>query len=84
MVGLRSNGKGEAEEVVECALNPKRPQHLKRRGTGKRAGIMGSVAPNALVTAPLSSRHAHPREGNRHGHHSGSWVEPMGHDADAH
>jgi hypothetical protein len=44
---------------------------------------MGSVAPNALVTAPLSSRRAHPRECNRRSHHSGSWVEPMGRDVDA-
>jgi hypothetical protein len=83
MVRLRSNRKSEAEEVVECALNPKHPRHLKRRGAGKRADVMGSIAPNALVTAPLSSRRAHPREGNRHGHRSGSWVEPTGHDTDA-
>jgi hypothetical protein len=73
----------EAEEVVECALSPERPQLLKRRGAGKGAGVMGSVAPNALVTAPLSSRRAHLWEGNRRGHRSGSWVEPTGCDADA-
>jgi hypothetical protein len=83
MGGLCPDGRSEAEEVVECALNPERPRHLKRRGAGKGAGVMGSVAPNALVTAPLSSRRAHPREGNRHGHHSGSWVEPTGRDAEA-
>jgi hypothetical protein len=83
MVGLRSDGKSEAEEVVERALNPEHPRLLKRRGTGKEAGVMGSVAPNTSVTAPLSSRRAHPREVNHRGHHSGSWVELMGHDADA-
>jgi hypothetical protein len=83
MVGLCSDEKSEAEEVVECALNPECPRHLNRRGAGKGAGVMGSVAPNTSVTAPLSSRHAHPREGNRRGHRIGSWVEPTRHDADA-
>jgi hypothetical protein len=83
MVRLRSNGRSEAEEVVECVLDPECPRHLKRRNAGKGAGIMGSAMPNALVTAPLSSHRAHPREGNRRGHRSGSWVEPTGRDADA-
>jgi hypothetical protein len=83
MVGLCSDKKSEAEEVVECALDPECPRHLKRRDAGKGAGIMGSAMRNALVTAPLSSHRAHPREGNHRGHRSGSWVEPMGRDADA-
>jgi hypothetical protein len=45
---------------------------------------VGSTIPNTLVTAPLSSHHAHPREGNCRGHRSGSWEEPTGCDADAH
>jgi hypothetical protein len=44
---------------------------------------MGSVAPNTSITAPLSSRRAHPREGNRRGHRSRSWVKPMRRDVDA-
>jgi hypothetical protein len=35
MVGLCSDEKSEAEEVVECALNPEHPQHLNRRGQGR-------------------------------------------------
>jgi hypothetical protein len=44
---------------------------------------VGSVVPNASVTAPLYSYRAYPREGNRHGHRKGSWVELTGRDADA-
>jgi hypothetical protein len=76
MVGLHSDGRSEAEEVVECALDPERPRHLKRRDAGEGAGVMGSAMPNALVTTPLSSHRAHPQEGNRRGHRNGSWVEP--------
>jgi hypothetical protein len=62
MVRLRSNGRSEAEEVMECAIDPERPRHLKRSDAGERAGIIGSATPNALVTAPSSSHHAHPWE----------------------
>jgi hypothetical protein len=75
--------KRKAEEVIKCALSSESPQLLKRRGAGKGAGVMGLVVPNALETAPLSSRRAHPQKGNRRGHRSGSWVEPTGCDADA-
>jgi hypothetical protein len=62
MVGLRSNRRSEAEEVMECAVDPERPRHLKRNDVGERADVIGSAMPNALVTAPSSSNRAHPRE----------------------
>jgi hypothetical protein len=60
---------------VEYAFDPERPRHLKRSEAGERASIVGSAMPNASVTAPLFSRHARPREGNRRSHHNGSSVE---------
>jgi hypothetical protein len=74
MARLCSGRKSEAEEEVECALNPERPRYLKRSEAGKKAGVMGSAMPNSSVTAPLLSRHARPREGNC----NGSWEEPTG------
>jgi hypothetical protein len=44
---------------------------------------MGSVMPDASVTASFSSHRAYLREGNRRGHHSGSWEEPTGRAANA-
>jgi hypothetical protein len=78
MAGQSSEGKVEVEEEVECALNPKRPQYLRRGGRGEKG--VGSVAPDALVTAP---HHAHLLEGNRCGRRVKSWGKPMGHVADA-
>jgi hypothetical protein len=83
MVGLRSDGRSEAEEVMECALDPKHLRHLKWSDAGERSGVIGSATLSALVTAPSSSHHAHPREGNPRGHRSGSWEEPTGCDANA-
>jgi hypothetical protein len=60
------------EEEVECALNPEHSQYLRRSDRG--------MAPDVSVTAP---HRAHLREGNRCGHRSGSWEEPMGRAADA-
>jgi hypothetical protein len=84
MVRLHSGRKSEIEEEAECAFNPEHPRHLKGSDAGEGAGVMGSAMPNALVTAPFFLHRAHPREGNRHSHHNGSWVEPTGHVADAH
>jgi hypothetical protein len=36
MVGQNSEEKVEAEGEVECDLNPKRSQYLRRSGRGKR------------------------------------------------
>jgi hypothetical protein len=36
MAGQNSEEKVEAEEEVECALNPKRSQYLRRSGRGER------------------------------------------------
>jgi hypothetical protein len=83
MDGLISDEKIEAGKEVECAIDPERPQYLRRSGAGEGAGIVGSAMPNALVTAPFSSHRAHPQEGNRCDHYSGLWVEPTGHVADA-
>jgi hypothetical protein len=47
------------------------------------AYVVGSAMPNASVTAPFSSHRAHPKEGNRCDHHSGSWEEPTGRVTDA-
>jgi hypothetical protein len=55
-------------------LCPSRPRHLKKSEAAERAGVVGSVMPNASATAPLISRHACPWEGNRRSHHKGSWV----------
>jgi hypothetical protein len=83
MDGLSSNEKIEEGEEVECAIDPERPQYLRRSGAGEGASIVGSAMPNASVTALFSSHRAHPQEGNRCNHYSGSWVEPTGHVANA-
>jgi hypothetical protein len=53
MVGLRSDRKSEAEEVVECALDPKCPGQGGRRNAigytqlfGNRSIIFASCAPS--------------------------------------
>jgi hypothetical protein len=83
MVGSCPDRKIETGEEAECAIDPERPQYLKRSDAGEGTGIVGSVMPNASVTAPFSSHRAHPQEGNRCGHPSVSWVEPTGRAADA-
>jgi hypothetical protein len=80
---LSSDKKIEAGEEVECAIDPGRPQYLRRSGAGEGASVVGSVMPNASVTAPFSLHRAHPQEGNCCDHYSGSWVEPTAHVADA-
>jgi hypothetical protein len=69
MVRLCPGEGREAEEEVKCTLDPERPRHLKRSEAGERAAVMGSAKPYASVTAPLSSRHACPREDNRRSHY---------------
>jgi hypothetical protein len=51
MVRWRSNRKIETGEEAEYALDPERPQHLKRSDAEEEAGVMGSAMPNASVTA---------------------------------
>jgi hypothetical protein len=68
MAGQNSEEKVEAEEEVECALNPKLSQYLRRSSREEERG--GSTVPDASVTAPHRA------------HHSGSWEEPMGRAAD--
>jgi hypothetical protein len=80
---LSSDEKIEAGEEVECAIDPERPQYLRRSDAGEGAGVVGSAMPNASVTAPFSSHRAHPQEGYRCDQYSGSWVEPTGCVADA-
>jgi hypothetical protein len=77
MVGQNSEEKVEVEEEVECTLNPKRSQYL-RSGRGEEG--VGSTAPDTSVTA---LHHAHLREGNCCGCHSGLWEELTGRAADA-
>jgi hypothetical protein len=48
-----------------------------------KTGVMGLIMPDASGTAPFSSHRVYLREGNRCGHHSGSWEEPTGCAADA-
>jgi hypothetical protein len=83
MEELSSDEKSEEGEEVECAIDPERPQYLRRSGAGEGASVVGSAMPNASVTAPFSSHRAHPQEGNRCDHHSGSWKGPTGRVADA-
>jgi hypothetical protein len=78
MAGQSSEEKVEVEEEVECALNPKHPQYLRRSGRGEEG--VGSKAPDASVTAPHC---AHLLEGNRYGHHVRSWGKLTGCVADA-
>jgi hypothetical protein len=81
MDGLSSDEKIEAGEEVECALDPERPQYLRRSGMGEE--VVGSTMPDASITALFSPHRVHPQEGNRCGHHIGSWEEPTGCAADA-
>jgi hypothetical protein len=83
MDGLSSNEKIEAGEEVECAIDPKRPQYLRRSGAGEGTSIVGSAMPNASVTAPFSPHRMHSQEGNHRDHDIRSWEEPTGCVADA-
>jgi hypothetical protein len=78
MAGRNSEEKAEAEEEVECTLNPRCSQYLRRSDRGEEG--VGSTVPDALVTA---LHHAHLREGNRSGCHSRSWEKPTGRATDA-
>jgi hypothetical protein len=63
MVELCSS-KVEGKEEMGCDFDPGCPRHFKKSEAWDRAGIVGSVMPDASSTIPLISRHAHPREGN--------------------
>jgi hypothetical protein len=78
MAGQNAEEKVEVKEEVECALNPKRSQYLRKSGRGEE--VVGSTTPDASVTAP---HRVHLLEGNQCACHGGSWEEPIGCVADA-
>jgi hypothetical protein len=63
MDGLNSDEKIEAGKEVEYAIDPNRPQNLRRSGAGEGTSVVGSATPNTSVTAPFFSHRAQSQEG---------------------